>query len=84
MTTFTTISNEFDFKVIIECAINTFTDTVRVPTLIYVLGDPTMAYSSDKYAYEQTPFCNYRERVSVINLPDQFAKHDVRKKYFTI
>ena len=80
-TSFSTFSDQFEITIEIQCIINTYLDTVKVQTINYTLGNPTM--TDGTYAFEQSPFCNYPETVSVTNLPS-FATHNIGNKDFTV
>ena len=80
-TSFSTFSDQFEITIEIQCIINTYLDTIKVQTINYTLGNPTM--TDGTYAFEQSPFCNYPETVSVTNLPS-FATHNIGNKDFTV
>ena len=82
MTTFTTMFVEYEFLIHIEpCLVTTYTDTTKVPVIIYNIGAP--ALTTGKYVFEEDPVCNYPEIVTVTNLPT-FASHNEVNSDFTI
>ena len=50
-TVFTTKFDTFEITIEVQCSITSFTDTVRVQTLNYILGDPTKTYDANTYAF---------------------------------
>ena len=79
---FSVIFNEYDFVIRVEpCTVDSYIDTLRVTTIEYYLGEPSLTGGS--YAFEQVPMCGYDETITVTNLPI-FAYHNPSTQDFTI
>ena len=63
------------------CSVNTYTATTNVTSITYNVGAPSL--TDGHYVFEQSPFCNYPEIVTVTNLP-AFATHNKDSADFTI
>ena len=81
-TTFTTMFDEHDFIVFIEpCLVSSYYATTQVFVIVYNVNQATL--TDGFYVFDESPFCNYPETVTVSNLP-AFANHNKGSSDFTI
>jgi len=80
--TCTLMAGEYQFSIFIEpCSVTTYIDTTTVTSIIYNIGAP--ALTSGFYVFDEAPFCNYPETVTLTNLP-AFMTHSEPSSDFTI
>lgn len=81
-TSYTTFGDEFEMIIEIgPCVVNQYDATLTVPTLIITIGSATTTLGN--YVFDESPFCNYPETVTVTNLPT-FAQHNEPTSDFDI
>ena len=67
--TTTTMFVEYEFTVYIEpCIVNTYKATLEVADISYNIGTSELTNVSP-YVFDENPFCNYPETVTLSNLP---------------
>ena len=74
-TSFTTISDQYQFTVFVEpCIVSFYTATIEVADIYYNIGNTALKNVSP-YTFDESPECNYPETVTLTNLPT-FVTHN--------